>query len=127
MFNTDVVAWISDIVVEISNGTRPSGTVLSDVNQISAVRILTSKELHLGYFRATRYTADSLTRDPALDTMAGPYAAGNPNTIGVKTRNICPVLHPFLGLWLLNEDGMTWQKFFGTIYPAIMNKVREAN
>ena len=52
---------------------------------------------------------DVLARDTALDTMAGPYTAGEPNTKRVKTRKICPVPHPLEGLGLLGEDGITWQ------------------
>ena len=57
--------------------------------------------------------ANALARDPSLDTMLGPYTAGDPNIKGVKMRNICPVLHPLEGLWLLNEDGITWKYSLG--------------
>ena len=58
--------------------------------------------------------------------MAGLYSVGDPNTEGVKTRKICPVPHPLTGLWILGEDRITWQKFFGTVYPATVNEAREA-
>ena len=47
--------------------------------------------------------SNALARDPAIDTMAGPYAAGDPDTKGVKTRKIFPIPHPLAGLWLLDE------------------------
>ena len=62
----------------------------------------------------------ALTADPTLATMAGPYNGGDAGTEGVKTRKICPIPHSLAGLWLLDEDGVTWQRFFGTIYPAIV-------
>ena len=65
-------------------------------------------------------------RDPALEMMAGPYAAGDPNTKGVKTSKICPAPHQLAGLWLLGKYGNTWQEFFSTVYPMIMNEGRDA-
>ena len=69
---------------------------------------------------------DALTAAPDLDTMAGPYTAGDPGVEGVKTRKICPVPHSLAGLWLLHEDGITWQYYFGTVYPAIVAEGNEA-
>ena len=86
-------------------------------------------ELDVGIFNlpnttAVVPTADTiclaLTADPTLATMAGPYNGGDADTEGVKTRKICPIPHSLAGLWLLDEDGVTWQRFFGTIYPAIV-------
>ena len=41
---------------------------------------------------------DALARDPDPNTMAGLYAAGDPNIEEVKMRKICLVSHPFSGL-----------------------------
>jgi hypothetical protein len=68
---------------------------------------------------------DALVADPTLSMMAGPYTAGDPDTEGVKTRKICPVPHSLAGLWLLHEEGITWQIFFGMIYPAIVAEGKE--
>ena len=51
------MVWLPDILVESSTVTRNSVNVLSDVNQTSAVRWLTTRELPLGCFKDTRYTA----------------------------------------------------------------------
>ena len=56
-FTTYVAAWLPDILVESSTGTRPSVTGLSDINRTSAVKWVTTRELTLGCFKATRYTA----------------------------------------------------------------------
>ena len=69
--------------------------------------------------------ADDLTRYPALNTMEGPYNAENPDTEGVNTRKIFPVPHPFAGLWIINEDTITWQQIFGTINPIIVTEGKE--
>ena len=71
------------------------------------------------------FISDALARDPALNMIAGSYAAGDPGIGGLKTRKICTVPHPLEGMWLLDKDGITWQKFFWTIYPAIVNKGSE--
>ena len=55
------------------------------------------------------------------------YTAGDPSTKVVKTRKICTVPHPLTVLWILNEDGITWQKFFGMVYPVIVSKGKEDN
>ena len=65
--------------------------------------------------------SDAIAADPAIITMAGSYASNDPGTEGVKTRKICPVPHSLVGLWLLHKEGITWQDYFGTIYPAINN------
>ena len=56
-FTTYVVALLPDILVESSAGTRTSVTVMSGGTRTSAVRLLTTRELPLGCFMATRYTA----------------------------------------------------------------------
>ena len=56
--------------------------------------------------------SNALAGDTPLDTMSSPYTAGNPDNEGVKTRNICPVPHPLAGLWLLDEDGITWKNMW---------------
>ena len=70
--------------------------------------------------------ANALTAYTALNAMVGLYVATNPNTKGVKTRKICPVPHPLAGLRLLGNEGVTWQQFFGTIYPTILAEGKEA-
>ena len=52
-----VGVWLPDILVESSTGTRTSVTVLSDVTLTSAVQLFPTRELPLGWFKATRYTA----------------------------------------------------------------------
>ena len=47
-FTTYIVAWMPDILVESSTGTRPRVTGLSNVTCMSAVRRLTSR-LYQGY------------------------------------------------------------------------------
>ena len=51
----------------------------------------------------------ALTADPTLVTMAGTFAANDPDTKGVKTRKICPVPYSLTGLWLRDEDVVTRQ------------------
>ena len=72
----------------------------------------------------TAVIPDALLRYLALDTMVGPYTAGNPNTKGVKTRKIYPVPQSLLGLWLLDKDGITRQTFVRVVYPVIINERR---
>ena len=57
VFTTYVAAWLSDILVESSTGTIPSVTGLSEITRTSAVRWLTTRELPLGCFKDTQYTA----------------------------------------------------------------------
>ena len=57
MFTTYVAAWLPDILVESSTGTRPSVTGLYNVTRTPPVWLLATRELPLGYFKATRYTA----------------------------------------------------------------------
>ena len=66
----------------------------------------------------------SLTADPTIAEM-GPYNANDPDTEGVKTRKLCPVPHNLAGLWLMHDDGLTWQEFFGTVYPSIVAEGKE--
>ena len=69
--------------------------------------------------------AAALAADPTIATM-GPYTAGDADTEGVTTRKICPVPHSLAGLWLLDEEGVSWQEFFGPIYSAIVTEGKEA-
>ena len=57
MFTAYVAAWLPDILVESSTGKRPSVTSLSEVTRTSAVQWVTTRELLLCCFKATRYTA----------------------------------------------------------------------
>ena len=57
-----VAAWLSDILVESSTGTRPSVNGLSEFTRTSAVRWVTTREIPLGCFKAARYNT-GLTRD----------------------------------------------------------------
>jgi hypothetical protein len=66
----------------------------------------------------------ALTANPAIAVM-GPYNANDPETEGVKTRKLCPVPHNLAGLWLMHDDGLTWQEFFGTVFPAIVAEGKE--
>ena len=61
--------------------------------------------------------SEVLPRYPALDTMAVPYTAGDPDTEGVKTMKIWFVPHPLVGLWILNEDRITWENSLGQSTP----------
>ena len=56
-FTMYVAVWLPDILVESSTGTRNSMTVLYDTTGMSFVQLLTTRELPLGCFKATRYTA----------------------------------------------------------------------
>ena len=56
MFTKYVAAWLPDILVEISTGTRPSVNCQSDITRTSTVKLLTTIELPLGYIKATLYT-----------------------------------------------------------------------
>ena len=56
-FTTYVAARMPDILVENSNGTRAGVTSLSKITQTSAVLWVTTRELPLVCFKATRYTA----------------------------------------------------------------------
>ena len=49
--------WLPAILVESSTGTRPSVTGLSDVTRTSDVKCMTTRDIPLGCFKATRYTA----------------------------------------------------------------------
>ena len=51
-----VAAWLPDILVESSTGTRPSVTGRYDVTRTSVVRWVTTKQLPIGCIKATRYT-----------------------------------------------------------------------
>ena len=68
--------------------------------------------------------AAALAADPTIANM-GPYTAGDADTEGVTTRKICPVPHSLAGLWLLDEEGVSWQEFFGPIYSAIVTEGKE--
>ena len=46
-----------DILVEISTGTRPRVTGMSDVTQTSSAQLVTTRDLHLDCIKYTRYTA----------------------------------------------------------------------
>ena len=56
-FTTYVAAWLTDILVESSTGTRHSVTGLSNVTQTPVVQWVTNRELPLDCIKATRYTA----------------------------------------------------------------------
>ena len=56
-FTTYIAVWLQDILVDISNGNRPSVTGLSDFTWTSAVQWVKNKDLHLGCIKSTRYTA----------------------------------------------------------------------
>ena len=60
VFTTYVAAWLPDILVESSTGTRPNVTGLFDVPRTSAVRWVTTRELPLGFIKATRCTVCAL-------------------------------------------------------------------
>ena len=45
------MAWLPGILVESSTGTRPSVTGLLDVTRMSAVRLVTTRELTLDFSR----------------------------------------------------------------------------
>ena len=60
MFTTYVAAMLPDILVESSTGTRPSVNGMYDVTQTSALRLFITRELPLGCFKATWYTADNV-------------------------------------------------------------------
>ena len=51
------MAWLPDILVESSTGTRTSVTVLSEFTRTYIVRQFPTRELPLGWFKATWYTA----------------------------------------------------------------------
>ena len=60
VFTTYIAAWLPDIQVESSTGTRDRVTVMYDVTWTSEAKLLTNRELTLGYFKATRYTAGTI-------------------------------------------------------------------
>ena len=60
MFTTYVAVWLPYILVEISTGTRTIVTVIFKVTRTSAVQCLSNREILLGWFKATRYTALAL-------------------------------------------------------------------
>ena len=60
MFTTYAAVCLLDIIVESLTGTRTSVTVLSDITWTSVMKWLTTRELPLGWFKATRYTAPPL-------------------------------------------------------------------
>ena len=66
--------------------------------------------------------AAALAADPTIANM-GPYTAGDADTEGVTTRK---VPHSLARLWLLDEEGVSWQEFFGPIYLAIVTEGNEA-
>ena len=70
--------------------------------------------------------ANTLTTGQDLYKMSGTYTAGKPDIKGVKTRKICPDPHSLAEMWLLDDDRITRQRFFGLIYPTIVTKEKEA-
>lgn len=62
----------------------------------------------------------TLAADPNVELM-GPYANGDANTEGVKTRKLCPVPHFVGGIWLSRPDGITPREFWTMVYPEIVN------
>jgi hypothetical protein len=68
----------------------------------------------------------AIAGDAALERM-GPYAGGDPNTEGVKTRKLVPVPHFICQAWLaLGDEGITPRQFFTAMYPLIVNEGKEA-
>ena len=59
-FITYVAAWLPDILVESSTGTRPSVNGLSDVTWMSAIRWVTNSNLPLVFTNDIRYTEIAL-------------------------------------------------------------------
>ena len=55
MFTMYVAAWLPDILVESSTGTRPSVNCISNDTQTSAVQLVTTREIPLGCFKVTWY------------------------------------------------------------------------
>ena len=59
-FTTCVAAWLPDILVESSTGTRPSVASMSDVTRTFAVQLVTTRDLPLYCIKAPLYTTDLL-------------------------------------------------------------------
>ena len=68
-FTTYVAAWLSDILVDSSTGTRPNLTFLSEVTRTSAVRLVTTRELTLVCFKATQYTTTHMFSNVVIMTL----------------------------------------------------------
>ena len=59
-----------------------------------------------------------LAADAALATL-GPFQAGDPGTIDVRTRYVVPIPNKYVGLFLSQPDGVTPRYYFETIHPVI--------
>ena len=72
MFTLYVAAWLSDILVKSSTGTRPSVTAMYDVTRTSAVQLVTTRELPLGCINSTRYNAGHTMKLVLLQILETP-------------------------------------------------------
>ena len=66
-----------------------------------------------------------LAADATL-TAIGPFAAGDPDTIDIRTRYTVAIPNKYAGLFLSQPDGVTPRYYFETIHPVIAADGMEA-
>ena len=62
--------------------------------------------------------AAQLAANPHLN-IVGPYAAGDADTVEIRTRSLMAVPNKYVGLFLSQPDGVTPRYYFETILPVI--------
>ena len=68
---------------------------------------------------ATVPNASGLLAADAALTSLGPFQAGDPDTVDVRTRYVVPIPNKYVGLFLSQPDGVTPRYYFETIHPVI--------
>lgn len=66
----------------------------------------------------TANIAAQLAADPNLDRL-GPYAAGDADTLEIRTRSITAIPNKYVSLFLSQQNGVTPRYYFETILPVI--------
>jgi len=75
---------------------------------------------------ATVANIGGLLAADATITSLGPFAAGDPDTIDIRTRFTVAIPNKYAGLFLSQPDGVTPRYYFETIHPVIAADGMEA-
>jgi hypothetical protein len=60
-----------------------------------------------------------MAADASPTLTLGPYAGGNTNTVAIKSRAAMVLPHKYVGLFLVQPDGMPPRYYFDTILPLL--------